>query len=200
MSRPQRPRWQRPTDLELMRFADGELPADRRATVEAWARHDAAARAKLAGMKTVGGLVRERVAARPPVNVAGDVMAAVRRGRALDAPTRWTPRRAAGRRVFLTAATVFAAAAALLVWAHGDAGRPGHAASAEATARVGGQAPAPREHGVEVWSVEFGERPGAVVYVPSETSPSDTITVVWLASEEPADDGLADDPGADGAP
>ena len=52
----------RPTDLELMAFADGELDEPRRAEVEAFLASSADARGKLAGMGLVGELVRERAA------------------------------------------------------------------------------------------------------------------------------------------
>jgi len=201
-----------PTDLELMLFADGELEARRRAEVEAWIARDARARAKLSSLHVVAEAVRESASGAPSPSVADGVMHLVSMGEtpprtlASVEPSR-PPRRTVKRA--MVAVTALAAAAVVLA-SLGERGvappvamgkRHGSDAAATSVPQTApvvamgdppGVSQAPpgearqdpsREHGVEVWSVEFGSRSGAVFYVPSDTSPTDTTTVVWLSQD-----------------
>ncbi|AKT43363.1 anti-sigma factor family protein [Chondromyces crocatus] len=75
----------RPTDLELMLYADGELDEARALEVESHLRHDARARAKLTAMDVVGTAVRKQASALPPIELADLIMARVQKEGAGDA-------------------------------------------------------------------------------------------------------------------
>ena len=152
-----------PTDLELMLYADDELDGDRLAAVEAWLAASLAARTKLAALRAVSSMVRERaldstradgiadsvmglIAAEGRHNgVAGNAKSASTIGAESAAPARKVvalrhPANDRSRSVYLIAAGVVAA-------------------------------------------VDFGTRMGAVFYVPGETAASSTTTVVWLSDD-----------------
>jgi hypothetical protein len=195
-----------PTDLDLMRYADGELEGEQRAAVEAWltgaftmgkpppdasrppdAPH--APRAKLAALGVVSSVVREgaRAASDRADGIADAVMARIDLAERSPAPVDLgLPRSTApandtsGRRYLGIAAICAAAAVALLVW--------GRAADPPVPTPVA--APEGEDvHGVEVSAVDFGARTGAVLYVPTGSSPSGTTTVVWLSDDDTTEEG-----------
>lgn len=197
----------RPTDLDLMLYADGELPEDRLAAVEAYLAEDRGAQQKMIALGIVSGVVRGEAIA--GAAKGGDIADLVMRSIAEQpAPggevvplraaekTGKQKRRAAndnGRgSLWALAAFAAAAAASLLVWNRDPA--PSTHASADHSARPALSAPgepakieAPRpegdaDPGVEVAAVDFGGLTGAVFYVPG-TSASTTTTVVWLSDD-----------------
>ena len=190
-----------PTDLELMLYADGELEGDRIPAVQAWLDGDGDARNKLASLGMVSDLVRSQAdeASAGADDIADAVMRKIESPITSEVTPEVTlpevvarpkpPANDNARSFYVIAAFVVAAAAAVLLWA-----RPPAAPTAQlvvpppaATAPVDkGAAPEPEadvEHGVEVASVDFGARMGAVFYVPTGTSASSTTTVVWLSDD-----------------
>jgi anti-sigma factor RsiW len=199
----------RPSDLELMLYGDGELDEGRRAEVEAWLAGDATGRAKLVAMGSVGEALRDGASRRELPDGLMEAILEATTGAPTTAPApapktapadlaaaRAARRHAEGmRRFYVVAATLVAAAAAVLVWTRHEEGRaaPGVSSTGAPTSVTQiAQTPNadPRsEHGVEVWSVDFGAASGAVLYVPSESPTSGTTTVVWLSGDESAEEG-----------
>jgi hypothetical protein len=195
-----------PTDLELMLYADGELAGHRLAAVEAWLAASLPARTKLTSLRAATSLVRERALDSTQADgIADSVMSLIasQPGESAVSPKRvLVERRQAhdasrGRGVYLIAAGVLAAAAAVLLWVRPPVTTGGnlvaqHPRAAPETAAT--SAPAADmlegdvEHGVEVAAVDFGTRMGAVFYVPSGTSASSTTTVVWLSDDSAGED------------
>jgi anti-sigma factor RsiW len=192
-----------PTDLELMLYADGELEGEEAAAVEAYLARDANARAKLAAMGIVGGVVRAGALASTAKadGIADAVMAQIAKESAekpASAPVvPLRPARPANQNALWAVAVVaVAAAAGLLVWARGTTSPVGPVASgptaplsAQSDGRPMGRDAAVRldsggvVHGVEVAAVDFGAHSGAVFYVPTGSADSATTTVVWLSDD-----------------
>ncbi|MFO0762181.1 MAG: hypothetical protein U0359_37425 [Byssovorax sp.] len=124
-----------PSDLELMLYADGELPDERLAEVEAYLDRSAAARSKLAALDLGAAIVREQaLAAAPTASLTDAIMAKIAAEPAISPvaeprlatvhalpmrkvalPTQ-TPANEGSRAIFALAAVAFAAAAGLMVW------------------------------------------------------------------------------------
>ena len=196
----------RPTDLELMQYADGELEEARAAEVRAWLEGSARGRAIVASIGEIGLQVREQAertaAGAGADSIVGSVMARVDQDPAspADGPGaggRVLPIEAARRQpsfgAYAMAGLALAAAAALVVWQLADpAGTPqGTSPSvlplpSDSTLMVASAAtPSPdtedREPGVSVDAIEFGAHSGTIFYVPTDTG---TTTVVWLTDDE----------------
>jgi len=144
-----------PTDLELMLYADGELDGERLAAVEAWVERDRAARAKLAALGVVSGIVRERAlgASGGSGDLTDAIMSRIDREQPAQRPAGTTParedlappgrdrrpslrsrRRPLPRRAYVIAGAAAVAAAAVLFWSRPPApsGAPtAHRASPE---------------------------------------------------------------------
>jgi anti-sigma factor RsiW len=188
----------RPTDLELMLYADGELEGERLAAVEAYLAQDEAARKKLLAMAMVSNVVREQAqGASKADDIADLVMASIAaEPKKAEAPAeqkvvpaRRKPANDNARGLWVIAAFAAAAAAALLLWSRGST-TSDHAVSSSRTPSAPLSAPAPHEeveHGVEVSAVDFGARMGAVFYVSSDNAAA-TTTVVWLSDDSSGGD------------
>jgi anti-sigma factor RsiW len=187
----------RPTDMELMLFADGELDAERAAAVAAWVEHHDEARSKITAMHMLSGIVRHEAEAKSAgaIDLVDAIMAEVAKEPAKppkrSAELRWPaarrtslPRSRGVRAFSAFGAAVLAAAAALLLWTRHEVPAPHARAVASGSASPAASADGAHEHGVEVWSVDFGSQSGAVFYVPSEGSESGTTTVVWVSEDE----------------
>lgn len=186
-----------PTDLEIMLWMDGELSAERAPRVEAYVASDARARAVVASLRLgtdlVAGEVERRSQARDASAIVDDVMDSVEAA----ASRRWTApaRRAPAWRTPALAASGFAlalAASFFLVIRSVDRsklaiGRGESAVSLTAPQldRVDDSA----SDGAAIAVVDFGVRPGAVVYVPSEGKSATAI--VWLTEDGPSTGGDA---------
>lgn len=89
----------RPDDLQLMAYADGELPPEETATVEAWLARDPQARATVAAYRESATLVRAAFQSGSEAELPPALEAAVRRAGAADkvvpfrrpSPGRWLP-------------------------------------------------------------------------------------------------------------
>lgn len=143
----------RPTDHELMLFADGELDEARSAEIEAFMLRDAPMRAKLSSLHFVGALVREQTSsfdASPADGIADALMAQIAaedatgksakmgadvirfpvEGRAANDTQRASPaqprKRAndSARTIYLLAAAAVAAAAGMVLWSQADSALP----------------------------------------------------------------------------
>jgi hypothetical protein len=182
----------RPTDLELMLWMDGELAAERARQVEAYVANDARARAVVASLRLGTDLVFEeaerRSNAHGPNAIVDDVMASAEAAasRRWTAPARrgpvWrTPALAAGGFALALAAAFF-----LIVRSVDRSKLPiGQGESTVSlTARQGDRADDSASEGAAIAVVDFGARPGAVVFVPSEGT--STIAIVWLTEDAPA--------------
>jgi anti-sigma factor RsiW len=172
--------------MELMLFADGELDAERAAVVADWLEHHDEARSKITAMHMVSGIVRQEADARSAgaADLVDAIMAEVAKEPAKVRTRR--PRFPRSRALSVAGGAVLAAAAALLLWSRHEvptphAGAVANGSASPAASAVEGSA---HEHGVEVWSVDFGSQSGAVFYVPSEGSASGTTTVVWVSEDE----------------
>jgi negative regulator of sigma E activity len=195
----------KPTDLELMLYADGELDGERLAEVEAFVARDHGARAKLAALGLVSTVVREEAlaAAGAADGIADAVMDLIdaeparaapradapaqpeRRAEEGAAPSRPHPKAANdnARSFFMIAAVAVAAAASVMVWSRTPPPNPPASVARVAEAEVD------TDHGVVVKSVDFGDNGGAIFYVPIEATPeSPTTTVVWLSDGPAAED------------
>ena len=202
----------RPTDLELMAYADGELDDPRRAQVEAFLAVSPDAQAKLAGLRVVGDVVREL--AREPASGAADVdltdaiLAHVER-EALPARKR-LPRVEVGAppprsrrsandnafRIFSFAAAAVAVAAGVMIWARTEPAAPLVALGVPSRAVSIGAAPGPMpshaaaayeaeaEVGASIAAVDFGSNTGSIFYVPAGLA---MTTVVWVAETGPGE-------------
>jgi len=183
----------RPTDLELMLWMDGELPAERAPQVEAYVANDARARAVIASLRLgtdlVQGEAERRSPAQDPSAIVDDVMDSVEAA----ASRRWTApvRRAPAWRMPALAASGFAlalAASFFLVMRSVDRSKLAIGSGESAVSLT-----APQLDGVDdsasdgaaIAVVDFGVRPGAVVYVPSEGK--NTTAIVWLTEDVPGD-------------
>ena len=196
----------RPTDLELMLYADGELEGERLAAVEARLAQDPGTRNKLLGLGAVGGLLREQAltSTASADDLADRIMASIEAEPARVAPrlpSNVVPMAGRARRLvthrlinsnpraglLAVAAVAVAAAAGLLFWGRTVPPADSPVAGLEAPAPLTVQAPLEPEgdvrHGVEVAAVDFGARTGAVFYVPTGLSASSTTTVVWLSDD-----------------
>lgn len=137
----------RPTDMELMLFADGELDEPRHHEVERFLASDAEGRDKLAGLRVVGAFVQEQADDGPSaLNIADAVMARVAQegrsarvpadnviplqGRRNQAPKSEREAPASGlfgrtsRAVYYFAGAAIAAAAAMSLWVQVDPQMP----------------------------------------------------------------------------
>lgn len=193
----------RPTDLELMAYADGELDEPRRAEVEAFLASAPGARAKLAGLAAVGDVLREREA-RVDVDLADAILARIdAEADAPAAPPKKLPRVQLGPpsppsrrsandnafRIFSLAAAAVAVAAGVTIWARTEPVAPIAAIVAPSgAASVAPAGPTPShataayeadsEVGASVAAVDFGSNSGSIFYVPSGVA---VTTVVWIA-------------------
>lgn len=190
----------RPTDLDLMLYADGELEGERLAAVEAYLAQDEAARSKLLAMGMVSNVVREQAhgGASKADDIADLVMAAIAaEPKKADPPTekqaapaRRKPANDNGRGLWAIAAFAAAAAAALLLWSRGSPTSGAHGVASTRPPPTSLSAPAPGaevEPGVAVSAVDFGARMGAVFYVSSDSTEA-TTTVVWLSDDSSGGD------------
>jgi anti-sigma factor RsiW len=183
----------RPTDLELMLYADGELEGERLEAVEAYLAQDEAARKKLLAMDMVSSVVREQPHATKADDIADLVMARIaaepkKAETAVEkkpAPAQRKPANDNARGLWIIAGIAAAAAAALLLWSRGPTTSSDHGVASSRTPSAPLSAPAPHdevEHGVEVSAVDFGALTGAVFYVSSDNAAA-TTTVVWLSDD-----------------
>jgi hypothetical protein len=153
---------------------------------------DRGARGKLAALGALGSLVREHAEAdERSAGIAGAVMGVVDREAGRE--TRRARRRAAAVRGYYVVGAAVLAAAAAMLWTRQEAPAPSASKitptpNAAAATEAPATASQPQEHGVEVWSVDFGAASGAVFYVPSESSASGTTTVVWVSADDTAGD------------
>jgi anti-sigma factor RsiW len=186
----------RPTDLELMQFADGELDASRARQVEQWLDGSADGRAVLATFEELGRLVREHASESAQQAGADGIADAVMARLEADEPPggRVIPlhaeRSQAGFIGYALGGLVLAAAAALVVWQ--VAGHPLAPAASNTPSAVPSRPelalalapvtdPEDREPGVSVDAIEFGAHAGTIFYVPNDTG---TTTVVWLTDDD----------------
>lgn len=137
----------KPTDMELMLFADGELDESRHHEVERFLASDAASRDKLAGLRVVGAFVREQGEGElPTLNIADAVLLKLTeegrstrvpadnviplQGRRHQAPKSEREAPASGlfgrtsRAVYYFAGAAIAAAAAMSLWVQVDPQMP----------------------------------------------------------------------------
>ncbi|MBI4705290.1 MAG: hypothetical protein HY744_29640 [Deltaproteobacteria bacterium] len=202
----------RPTDEELMMLLDGELDATRGAEVEAYAARDPEARAKLAGLRLAGDLLREAAARDARADgVAEAVMAAIaaqpgpaatgRGAEIIDLAARRAERdgrrepegrkrRAGVQRYLALGAVAAAAAAGLMVWTRlrPEPGEPAAVATAvPATPSSGLGVP-----GVSAWrrlaAAELARDEGPAVEVASVDFGSRSGSVFYV-STGPGDTG-----------
>jgi hypothetical protein len=201
-----------PSDLDLMRYADGELDGEERAAVEAYLARAAAGKAKVAALGLVSSIVREQAlgASRKADGIADAVMAKIAAEGAaaketpppkpaaiLSAPRAFKAQasrdKAANdnsRKIFALAAVAFAAAAGLMIWSRMDALTPqaGYGPGATSTMSPSTSESAvngENDLGVEVAAIDFGARMGTIFYVPTEEAASNvTTTVVWLNDDD----------------
>jgi anti-sigma factor RsiW len=198
-----------PTDLELMMYFDGELEGERLAAVEAHLKKERTARKKHTALGLVSGIVREeaRATGEKGADIADSVMDLIEAeekkpkksepARDNVVPLRAKPANDGGRTMYLVAAALVAAAAAVFLWGRTSNDDEAARRRKPPSVLVQGEKSAASEpsnapkiepdkpegaHGVEVATVDFGGRKGAVFYVPSETTESDT-TVVWLSDD-----------------
>lgn len=184
----------KPTDLELMLYADGELEAERLAAVEAYLAEDEGAQRKMLAMGIVSSAVRDQAlgGAKKADDIADLVMGAIaaepkkaeKKPEAAPVPAQRKPANDNARGLWVIAGIAAAAAAALLLWSRGPTDHGGVASGRSAAPALTAPAPLDHiEHGVEVSAVDFGAQTGAVFYVPSDNAEAVTTTVVWLSDD-----------------
>jgi anti-sigma factor RsiW len=178
-----------PSDLELMLWMDGELDRHRANEIEAFVASDARARAVVASLRLGSELVCTEAEPVIERNVATTLADDVIDAAQVEASRRWTTpiRRAPAWRAPAVAALVsaFAVAAAFAVVIRSFSRAKLPLAGGEATGTL--VMPAAEQGGdgqvdAAVSVVDFGDRPGAVVYLPTEDQ-APTL-VVWLSDDE----------------
>lgn len=195
-----------PTDLELMMYADGELEGERLLAVEAYLAGSVDAQRKVVALDVASSILRDHAseAAKPADDIADLVMAKIaaepksapanvvsiaakREERAAGAAG--APRAANdGRHLFAIAAVAIAAAAALLLWSRGTTGPSVADNPSAAVTAPAASGEADTGFGVEVAAVDFGALTGALFYVPTGTTASETTTVVWISDDSAGGD------------
>lgn len=190
-----------PTQLELMQFADGELDEARAREIERHLAASAEARAFVSSIGTLGDLIRDSAAhhAADALDVSDAVMSAIDSALSaqppapiaqLDEARRQREAQSARKGATLLALTL-AAAAALVIWLnvagrddaaveHGPVAQPSAVAS---VAQLPSDEASGGDDGTAVDNVDFGERLGAIFYVPTGVKSAMT-TVVWISDDE----------------
>lgn len=199
-----------PTDLELMLYADGELPPDEARAVAAWIAEHPEARAKVEGVHQVGDLLRtwgelEADAAEPRMEAAwqriargihangrttADEAAEVPRTRRQRTVTREEPglwasvRRWFGEhRGHLVTGAVTAGAVAALMFAIGPRERITERVRDPGV--VGGGTPAALEsQPPEVEDLEVYEGSGTVLTIEPEGKDDSGAAVIWISNDD----------------
>ena len=183
---------QRPSDLELMQYADGELDPARKVEIDQWLAGSGEGRAIVASFAELSEVVRDHAqSTHHPLadGIADEVMARIEAG-APVVPLR--ARTQAGWLGYAAAALAVAAAAALLVWRvagpsvspqamHAPSASPSQSGAETAVAVSPNEEAEEREPGVSVDAIEFGAHTGTIFYVPTDTG---TTTVVWLTDDD----------------
>jgi anti-sigma factor RsiW len=176
-----------PTDLELMRWIDGELDADRAGEIADHVRTDARARAVVSALRLGSQTIAEDALRHAELsdadNIADNVMEAIdaAASRHLIAPVRRAP---AWRAPAVAAISIALAAAAAWMFIFPAelvpvAKRTPGPVSSGATVAV---AEEEAKEGVWIDIVDFGTRPGTIFYVPSEDE--SILPVVWLTEDD----------------
>ncbi len=178
-----------PTPLELMALADGELEEPRLSEVEAYLDVQASAASEVARARELSARVSAALQARPAIDLADDVMAAIDRQSAASRnaqlpavrPSARPPATAAVRGGTVVTLVLFAAAAAVMLW--WQASSPSRAPVAVASV-----APPPAtapvsagDEGTSVSAVDFGSNHGVIFFVHGEHEES--TPVVWIGEE-----------------
>jgi anti-sigma factor RsiW len=181
-----------PTDLELMLWADGELPPERAAEVALFIAHDSRARAVLATMRLAGDLLEEHSLAVAHAAGADAIAENVTEIVELEASRRLISEKPLKVKRFTwraSAATAvglaFAAAAAWFVFFRVVG--VSRLASTPVVATLSTAAAAIDSSDVTalIEVVDFGSRPGTIFYVPSE---GESVAVVWLTDDDSSPD------------
>ncbi len=199
-----------PTDLEWMMFHDGELDEPRRSELASLLEVEATPSKKLRGLEVLGVLVRSEPATEVNLTdvIMGRIATAESSAKPRVVPEQPVVTKSDapvandnGKLLFGLTGLAAAAAVALFVWGGSE---PGPSLPAEpvaqvqeappvvATAAAADRAPIiPREDApaleesglpaVEVASVDFGSRVGAVIYM--DEPKGATTTVVWLTDD-----------------
>jgi hypothetical protein len=196
-----------PTPLEWMQFHDGELEEPRRSELAALLAQGGTG-AQIEGLSVLGDLVRQSSfgALGADVDLAGDVMARIaKETSAKETSAKETSKSAAandnGRLLMGLTGLAAAAAVAMFVWGSGGDSAP---TASQAAPQPAGEVavPAPETTAppaptlaalvkdidleesyrpVEVASVDFGARVGAVIYMDEPKGAA--TTVVWLTDD-----------------
>jgi len=167
----------RPTDQELMLYADGELDARRAAEIDAVLAADPRSRAIVAALRRASDALAsdalDRADAAGADSIADGVMAAIEREAGV--PRMGSVREIRRSRNVGIGALVLAAAAAVAFFV----GRPHPTTVA---VRSNDTVHEPSFVGAVIDVVDFGARPGTIFYVPSEDE--STTAVVWLTDDD----------------
>lgn len=202
---------QEPTDLELMLYADGELPPDEERAIAAWIASHPDARAKVEAVRNVGEVVRtflelETDAAEPKLDDAWSAIARkihsngqvapeaeepppTRRHRTTVRPVRpgvWASiRRWFGEhRGHVVTGVVTAGAVAALMFAIGPRDRITERQLMGPTP-VGGGVPAALEsQAPEVEDLEVYEGSGTILTIEPEGDDDSGAAVIWISNDE----------------
>ncbi|MBI5531370.1 MAG: hypothetical protein HY898_01555 [Deltaproteobacteria bacterium] len=193
----------RPSAMELMLYADGELDQSRAAEVEAWLAGSAEGRAVVATFGELGAIVRghadETAQQAGADRIADEVMARIDEAPVSEGRVvRLQPSQPHASWVGYAMTGLAAAAAVAFVMWRLAGSNVSQLSSTQPTARpsqadpglVVASAPIPasdpedREPGVSVDAIEFGAHTGTIFYVPNDTG---TTTVVWLTDDDTGD-------------
>ena len=175
-----------PSDLELMLWVDGELGAARASEVEAFVAHDARARAVVDSLRLGGDLLLSHAERWGEEHDGDRLVEDIMDSASAEASRRWMApaRRAPAWRTPAIAALGlgFAVAAAFAVvlrsFSHSQlslgAGQGALVTPTGAVEANGDDSP--------IAVVDFGGRPGAVLYLPSDNA--GPLAVVWLSDDD----------------
>jgi len=179
-------RGKRPSDLELMLWVDGELGAARASEVEAYLARDAHARALVDSLRLGSGLVQAHAEQWAEDHDGDRLVEDILDSASAEASRRWMapPRRAPAWRTpaIAAAALGLAVAAAFAVVlrsvSHSQlslgAGQGALVTPSAAVEASGDDGP--------IAVVDFGSRPGAVLYLDSDSAAP--AAVVWLTDDD----------------
>lgn len=193
----------RPSAMELMQYADGELDAGRVAEVEAWLASSDDGRAVVATFGELGAIVRghadDTAQQAGADRMADDVMARIDEAPvSRERVVQLRPEQAGASWVgYAMAGLAAAAAVAFVMWRLAGPSvsplvqnQPSARPSQADPNLIVASAPIPaadledREPGVSVDAIEFGAHTGTIFYVPTDTG---TTTVVWLTDDDTGD-------------
>jgi anti-sigma factor RsiW len=177
-----------PTDLELMMWMDGELPDARASEVGAYVSTNARARAMVDSLRLGGGLIAAHAEQWADAHEAAQIADEAEEGAEGEASRRWmapVKRAPAWRTPALAAFGLALAAAATFALFIRSVSRSHLPLDGQGATSMVAPGAAEESDTGSIAVVDFGSRPGAVLYLGWDGIHS--AAVVWLTDDDPED-------------